>query len=1030
MNRIVAKLRASGGASGTSHPLIPLLRRFAVGAFWSVLGSMAARALPILSALFVAGLLGSEGYGQLGVIQNTLNLFVVLSGLGLGLTATRFVAANRTTHPALAGLYARLAMRITVVAGFGLAAVTFFTAPVVAREAFGQEALSLPLQLAAPIVIFAAINSAQMGILSGLEAWRPLALAGVAQGVITAALLVGGAVFGGVTGAVLGLAIGEAVSAGILRLTVVRVSRTAGIDRPMSASREHWRKLLRFGIPALVSSSLTMPATMIGTILLTRQPDGLTEMGLFTAASRWSFAVLFLPTAVSRIVMPMLANFDGAGNRADFRRMFLVNTGVSLGFVAVPAAVMIALAGPMMGLLGPEYRAGSMVLVILLLATLPITLNDTVGQVLTSTGAIGWRLALDIVLSVLLVVTAVVFIPRSGASGLALSQLVSFGVVAVLLAGVVAIRLRGQGRTADPEPVAPTAAPGAATTPSTTVAPGAAPAQSTTVVATPRRIPGPAWRDRVALPMSDLALPVATGGGFAVPRGTADGWQPRVERPVAAPILDRGVFGCMALAWIGVLWFITSLPDPRFLAVLVPVLGVPAVLFLLPACRPSLRTPLSPHNWVLFIFLLQALILPLSINSGGVSIGQLPWLPSTEGFNRAILLSFVAFVAYCVTFQWANRATGAQRTYPDRPRPERRPPHLPLALFCGALGIVGFVLQFGGPGGLIAYYLAPEEGALGPSAESATLAEAASTFLRPFLGFAIVFGWALWADRRAPSASRRQLVLVTVAAAVALLIVYASFGYNRGAFTAPLIALVAAYSLRVRRIPWKAMLVGGLAGLIVLVFWGGYRTSEYGSLGDIISNAETRATVMEDLELESTLQIYGGAPQLTAFVLDSEATIPPEQLGGQSLLGSVFAPIPIIGEAFRSSSGVEIFNRLIYGPYPEFYDQVMPFQAELYINFGLTGIIIAYASLGLIVARLERSFQTTASTAQAFIAQYAAVWLGFLIPGSLAATSQIFIYFFWPAYLYLALRLIGWRSERNAPRPIASAPTGIEGLRA
>ena len=1019
MNRIVAKLRAAGGARGKEQPLVPLLRRFAVGAFWSVLASVAARALPILSALFVAGLLGSEAYGQLGVIQNTLNLFVVLSGLGLGLTATRFVAANRPKDPALAGLYARLALRITVGAGLGLAAITFVTAPVVAREAFGQAALSLPLQLAAPVVIFAAINSAQMGVLSGLEAWRPLALAGVAQGVLTAALLVGGAVVGGVTGAVLGLAIGEAVSAGILRLTVVRATRMAGIDRPLAPTREHWRELLRFGVPALVSSSLTMPATMIGTILLTRQPDGLVEMGVFTAASRWSFAVLFLPTAVSRIVMPMLANLDGAGNRADFRRMFLTNTGVSLGIVAVPAVVMIALAGPMMGLLGDEYRAGVTVLIVLLVATLPITLNDTVGQVLTSTGAIGWRLALDVVLSVLLVGTAVVLIPRTGASGLALSQLVSFSVVAALLAVVVTVRLRGQGRLAATSrgPVSP-------------VAPAVVSAPATAVVATPTRNGGRGWSGAVALPMSDIALPVPTGGGFAVPRGSAAGWRPRVDRPRGAPVLDRGVYGCLALAWAGVIWFMASMPDPRYLAVLVPVLGIPVVLFLLPACRPSLRTPLSPHNWVLFIFLLQALILPLSINAGGVSIGQLPWLPSTDGFNRAILLSFVAFVAYCVAFQWANRSTGARRAYPDHPRPERRPPHLPLALLCGGLGLIGFLLTFGGIGGLLAYYVSPEEGALAPSQESATLAEAAGTFLRPFLGFAIVFAWALWADRRGQSASRRQLLAITGAAAFGLLIVYASFGYNRGAFTAPLIALAAAYSLRVRRIPWKAMLVGGLVGLVVLVFWGGYRTSEYGSLGDILTDADTRAVVFADLDLESTLQIYGGAPQLTAFVLDGASTIPPEQLGGRSLLGSAFAPIPILGEAFRSSSGVEIFNRMIYGPYPEFYDQVMPFQAELYVNFGVTGIIAAYALLGLILARLERSFQTTVSTAQAFIAQYAAVWLGFLIPGSLAATSQIFIYFFWPAYLYLALRLIGWRSERNAPRPAASASPGIEGVRA
>ncbi len=1020
MNRIVGQLRARAGASGETHPLVPLLRRFIVGAFWSVIASVAARALPILSALFVAGLLGSEAYGQLGVVQNTLNLFVVLSGLGLGLTATRFVAANRTSNPALAGLYARLALRITIVAGLGLAGVTFVAAPVVAREAFGQSALSLPLQLAAPVVIFAAINSAQVGILSGLEAWRPLALAGVAQGVLTAALLVGGAVTGGVTGAVLGLAIGEAVTAGILRVTVLRVSRAAGIDQPLPATRQHWRELLRFGIPALVSSSLTMPATMLGTVLLTRQPDGLVEMGLFTAASRWSFAVLFLPTAVSRIVMPMLANFDGAGNRADFRRMFLTNTGVSLAFVAVPATLMIVLAGPMMGLLGAEYRTGAMVLVVLLLATLPITLNDTVGQVLTSTGAIGWRLALDVILSALLVVSAIVLVPRDGAAGLAMSQLVSFTAVSALLILTVVVRLRLQDRATAATPAA-VPAPVAASGPVPAPAP---PIPATTVVAAPRRVAGPRWRGAVVMPMADSTLPVPTGLGYTVPRSDAADWRPRVERPATAPVLDRGIFGCLALAWIGVLWFLTLMPDPPYLAVLVPVLGVPVVLALLPACRPSIRTPICPHNGVLFIFLLQMIVLPLLISGGELSLGQLPWAPSVASMDKAILISFVAFVSYCVAFQLANRGTGARRVYADTPTPERRPPHIPLALAFGAIGLVGMLLTFGSPGGLIAYYLTPADDALIPQVESATLGEAAGTFLRPFLGFAIVLAWGLWADRRAPTAGTGRRLAVTAATAIGLVLVYATFNYNRGAFVAPLLALVAAYSFRVRRIPWTMIVIAGTVGLMAILFWGVYRTNEVGGLQEILSRPETRAAVADELDPVSTLQIYGGAPQLTAFVLDTQDQIPPRMLGGQSLISSMLSPVPIIGDAFRDTSGVTLFNGLIYGPFPEFYDQVMPFQSELYVNFGIFAVVIVFLGLGVVFARLERAFHRAPGSVHAFMAQYAAVWLAFLVPGSLAATSQIFIYYFWPIYAFLVLSAIGWRSERNAPR-IYAEPQGV-----
>ncbi len=980
--RTSAEQPAAGGRS-----LAPLLKRFLRGAIWSVVASLAARGLPVIAALVVAGMLGREAYGQLGVVQNTLNLFTVLSGLGLGLSATRFVAANRSTDPVVAGIYARLAMRITLGAGGFLAIITFLAAPVLARAMFGDGALTLPLQLAAPVVIFAAINSAQMGILTGLEAWRPLALAGVAQGLGTSALLILGATTGGVTGAVVALAVAEALSAGVLRQAVRRASRAAGITAargeasPARAERHHWHSLLRFSIPAVVSSSLTVPATLIGTILLTRQPDGLAEVGLFAAASRWSFVVLFLPTAVSRIVLPMLANFDGLSNRADFRRVFFTNLVTSTAVVAVPALTLILLANPLMGLLGAEYRVGGPVLVILLLATLPITLNQVMGQVLVSTGAILWRLAFDIALAALLIGLAFLLVPRWEATGLAATQLLAYGTLSLALSVIVVIRLRGADAAAASVPAS---------------APNGVMAGAT---ADPF-----GWEPGVWRPAPADSPP----------------WRPAIRYPAAAPIFDRGLAGCLLLAWVAVLWFCVSMPEPRYLAVLVPALGMPLVLALLPACRPTLRTPLCPHNWALFILLLQGLILPLVINASGVVTGALPYVPSTRSIDQAILISFVAFISYCVAFQWSTRRAGAGRQYADTVQRERRPPHVALGIVFGAFGLVGFLLSFGGIGGLIAYYVSPADDALVRQTEAASLGEAGGTFLRPFLGFAVVLFWALWADRRAPSATWRGRIGVTALAALALVVVYASFNYNRGAFAAPLLALAATYSLRVRRIPWKVMLIGGVIGLSVLLFWGLYRTSSYGSLSQIIAQPETRATIADDLAPGDTLQIYGGAPQLAGYVLDGRTTIPDDLLGGRSLISSMLSPVPIVGQSFRGTSGVTLFNRLIYGVHPQRYDQVMPFQAELFVNFGLLAVIVAYLLLGLILARLERAFHRAPNTIQAFMAQYAAVWLAFLIPGSLAATSQIFIYFFWPVYVYLALNAIGWRTERNAPRPGSS----------
>jgi len=39
-------------------------------------------------------LLGTVGFGELGVIQSTVGMFGVFAGLGLGMTATKYVAST------------------------------------------------------------------------------------------------------------------------------------------------------------------------------------------------------------------------------------------------------------------------------------------------------------------------------------------------------------------------------------------------------------------------------------------------------------------------------------------------------------------------------------------------------------------------------------------------------------------------------------------------------------------------------------------------------------------------------------------------------------------------------------------------------------------------------------------------------------------------------------------------------------------------------------------------------------------------
>ncbi|MCG6537882.1 MAG: oligosaccharide flippase family protein, partial [Syntrophales bacterium LBB04] len=74
--------------------------RFARGAFWSFVAAILSQGIGMAASIVTARFLGKEGFGEFGMIISTVGAFGIFAGLGLGLTATKFVAEYRATDPA------------------------------------------------------------------------------------------------------------------------------------------------------------------------------------------------------------------------------------------------------------------------------------------------------------------------------------------------------------------------------------------------------------------------------------------------------------------------------------------------------------------------------------------------------------------------------------------------------------------------------------------------------------------------------------------------------------------------------------------------------------------------------------------------------------------------------------------------------------------------------------------------------------------------------------------------------------------
>lgn len=449
--------------------------------------------------------------------------------------------------------------------------------------------------------------------------------------------------------------------------------------------------------------------------------------------------------------------------------------------------------------------------------------------------------------------------------------------------------------------------------------------------------------------------------------------------------------------------------DFDYPALLVGFFIYPGMQWACRECRFDPSRPITPLNWALLLFLLQVVVLPLLITFSGPSQGTLPYVASRYSINLSILLIDLSYIAFCMGYQFAASRAGAARAVACPVDPTKSVSYV-IANF--AIGLIGLWCTFGSVGGLVRYFTEPNEYKYVMEdlvARHATLAEAAGTFLKPFLGFSFIILWCNWADRWGREGSSARRLAITTLLVIPAFLSYATFNYNRGAFIAPLLSITGVYLARVQRVSLVALAGFGSAAFGLIMFLGLYRAGGM-EMSELAGDASARQELVKKFKLIDEIQVYGQAPQFLAFVLE-QCDYGRDLYWGTTLISSLMLPVPVLGEGFRPTSGPVIFNEMIYGKYGS-QDQIIPFQGELFLNFHIPGIAAGYWLLGLLTSRLQVAFNGAIISIDMYILMYVSYWVLFVIQANPAIVSQIFVFFLSPIYLYLATRFLLTRHLR------------------
>jgi O-antigen/teichoic acid export membrane protein len=418
-------LTSTGNSSAT------LGTRFVRGASWSLLGMGAAQGLAVVASIVTARLLGKVTFGEFGMVTSTVGAFGIVAGLGLGLTATKYIAEHRTTNPVRAGRILGLSTQVAAISGGAVSLLLFVLAPWLAARTLNAPHLNNELRLGCVLLFLNALDGMQTGALAGLEAFKATARISVVRGVLAFPLLIAGVWFFGLIGAVGATVVLGAVGWWLSQTALRREAARAGIQIDYRGTRSDLPILWRFSLPAFLSAAMVAPVMWLATAVVVNQPGGYGELGLFNAANQWRTALMFLPSVLLRVALPLMSSSIDVSRSNDFGKTLLLTQSLTVAIVLPAGALLMFLADWIMRLYGPEFAHAAPILIGVICSIMISSIGIAAGAAIEAKGKMWVGLALNLSWAVVLITVVWFSAEAWGARSLAFGSAVAYLVLSL-----------------------------------------------------------------------------------------------------------------------------------------------------------------------------------------------------------------------------------------------------------------------------------------------------------------------------------------------------------------------------------------------------------------------------------------------------------------------------------------------------------------------------------------------------------------------------------------------------------------------
>lgn len=330
--------------------------------FWAVFGNGLGHFLLLLAGIIIARFLGKDIYGEYGVVKTTMFHIASFATLGLGFTATRFVARYKDTNePLLKGsIYASVV--ITAISSAVLCILLFVFATPLANY-LDEPRLSTPFRFLGIIILAKALCTTTGAILGGTKNFKAVGINNIISGVSMLAMGASFTYVWGLNGSLVALLTSQVI---LCVLNFISINKNTLAKLRHVENNAQYGPLLKFTFPVALQE-LSYTLAQWGAVLLITKYCSLGEVGLYSAAAQWNAIILFMPSLLANVVLSYLSGSETVKQQKKILKlMLLVNFLATL----VPFIVVYLLSGFITSFYGSTFVGMKDVMNILVFSTI------------------------------------------------------------------------------------------------------------------------------------------------------------------------------------------------------------------------------------------------------------------------------------------------------------------------------------------------------------------------------------------------------------------------------------------------------------------------------------------------------------------------------------------------------------------------------------------------------------------------------------------------------------------------------------